>query len=65
MEGVEAVKEKEMKKKFEERVVELVDTDSMDLWGSYKKGVIQACDELSGRRKGGKIGETHGGGTSK
>ena len=26
--------EKEIKEKFEERVVELVDTDSMDLWGS-------------------------------
>ena len=28
------LKEKEIKKKFEERVVEIVDTDSMDLWGS-------------------------------
>ena len=39
------LKEKEIKEKFEERVVELVDPDSMDLWGSYKNGVLQACDE--------------------
>ena len=37
--------------KFEERVIELVDTDSMDLWGSYKNVVLQACDELCGKTK--------------
>ena len=40
------LKEKEIKERFKERVVELVNTDSMYLWGSYKKGVLQACDEL-------------------
>ena len=59
------LKEKEIKEKFEERVVELVYTDSKDLWGSYKKGVLQACDELCGKTKGREDGETHGGGTSK
>ena len=29
------LKEKKIKQNFEERVVELVDTDSMNLWGSY------------------------------
>ena len=29
------LKEKDIKEKFEERVVELVDTDSMDLWKSF------------------------------
>ena len=24
----------------------------MDLWGSYKKGVLQVCDELCGKTKG-------------
>ena len=38
------LKEKEIKRKFEERIVELVDTDSMDFWRSYKNGVLQACD---------------------
>ena len=46
------LKEIEIKEKFEERVVELVDTDSMDLWGSYKNGVLKACDELCGKTKG-------------
>ena len=50
MEGVEA-EGKEIKEKFEEKVVELVDTDSMDLWGSSKNGVLQACDELCGKTK--------------
>ena len=45
------LKEKVITKKFEERVVKLVDTDSMDLWGSYKNGVLQACDEMCGKRK--------------
>ena len=59
------LKQKEIKQKFEERVVELVDADSKDLWGSYEKRVLQACDELSGKTKARGIGETHGGGTSK
>ena len=46
------LKEKEIKEKFKERVVELVDTDSVDLWGSCKKGVSQTCDELCGKTKG-------------
>ena len=45
------LKEKEIKQKSEERVGELMDTDSMDLWGSYKNGVLQACDELCRKTK--------------
>ena len=45
------LKEKKITEKFKEIVVELVDTDSMDLWGSHKKGVLQACDELCGKTK--------------
>ena len=43
--------EADEKEKFEEKVVELVDTDSMDLWGSYKNEVLQACEELCGKTK--------------
>ena len=46
------LKKKEIKEKFEEKVEELVDTDSMDLSESYNKGVLQACDELCGKTKG-------------
>ena len=45
------LKEQEIKEKFEERVAELVDTDSMDFWGSYKNGVLQACDEWCEKTK--------------
>ena len=36
----------------------------MDLWKSFWKEVLQACDELCGKTKGGEIAETHDGGTS-
>ena len=45
------LKEQDIKEKLEE-IVELVDTDSMDLWGSYNNGVLQACDELCRKTKG-------------
>ena len=28
-----------------------MDIDSKDLWGSYKNGVLKACDELCGKTK--------------
>ena len=42
------LKEKEIKEEFEQRVVELVDTEAVDLWESYKNEVLKACDELCG-----------------
>ena len=45
------LKEKEIKEKFEKRIEKLVDFDSKDLWGSYKNGVLKACDELCGKTK--------------
>ena len=44
------LKEKEIKEKFE-RIRKLVDIASKDLWGSYKNGVLKACDELCGKTK--------------
>jgi len=32
-----------------ERFAELVNLDSMDLWKSFKVGVLTACDELCGK----------------
>ena len=40
------LKEKEIKEEIEQRVVELVDTEAVDLWESYKNDVLKACDEL-------------------
>ena len=45
------LKEKEIKEKFEERIRKLVDIDLKDLWGSYKNGVLKACDELCAKTK--------------
>ena len=45
------LKEKEIKEKFQERIGKLVDIDSKDLWGSFKDGVLKACDELCGKTK--------------
>ena len=45
------LKEKEIKKKFEERIGKLVDIDLKDLWGSDKNGVLKACDNLCGKTK--------------
>ena len=59
------LKEKEIKEKFDERVVKLVDTDSMDLRVSYKNGLFQAFDELRGKAKVRGDRGTHGGGTRK
>ena len=51
------LKEKEIKEKFEERVVELVDTDSMDLWGLIKMEFYRLVRNCAERRKKGRSGK--------
>ena len=46
------LREKEIKEEFERRVLELVDAEAVDLWESYKNGVLKACDDLCGKTKG-------------
>ena len=46
------LKEIEIKEELEQRVVELVDTEAVDLWESCKSGVLKACDALCGKTKG-------------
>ena len=46
------LQEKEIKEEFERRVVELVDAETVNLWESYKNGVLKACDDLCGKTKG-------------
>uniref|UniRef100_A0A0L8HPX6 Uncharacterized protein n=1 Tax=Octopus bimaculoides TaxID=37653 RepID=A0A0L8HPX6_OCTBM len=41
------LKEEETRARFEE----LVSIDAMDLWNSFKKGVLKVCDEVCGRMK--------------
>lgn len=52
------LKERDVRKRFEERVCELVDTAAPDLWKSFKDGVLTACDECCGKKK---VKRNHGG----
>ena len=45
-------KENNMKTKFQERVRELVDVDAPNLWNTFKNSMLQACDEVCGKKKG-------------
>ena len=49
-------------KRFEEKVIELVDVGVPKLWwGHFKDRVLKACDEESWKKRGGKVKEIHGG----
>ena len=41
-----------MKTRFQERVKELVDVDALNLWNTFKNSMLQACDEVCGKKKG-------------
>ena len=49
---VRKLKENNMKTKFQERVKELVDVDAPNLWNTFKNSMLQACDEVCGKKKG-------------
>ena len=40
-----------MKTKFQERFKELVDVDAPNLWNTFKNSMLQACDEVYGKKK--------------
>ena len=46
------LKENNMKTRFQERVMELVDVDAPNLWNTFKNSMLQACDEVCGKKKG-------------
>ena len=43
-------------------VIELADVGAPNLWGHIKDEILEAYDELWGRRAGGEVMEIHGGG---
>ena len=45
------LKENKMKTRFQERVRELVDGDAANLWNTFKNSMLQACDEVCGKKK--------------
>ena len=46
------LKEEDTRARFEGRVGELVSTDAPDLWKCFKEGVLKACNEVCGKKKG-------------
>ena len=44
------LKENNMKTKFQERARELVDVDVPNLWNTFKNSMLQACDEVCGKK---------------
>ena len=49
---VQKLNENNMKTKFQERVKELVDVDAPSLWHTFKNSMLQACNEVCGKKKG-------------
>ena len=48
-------------KRFEDKVIELVDFGMLNWWRHFKNGVLKACDEVCWKKRGGKVKEIHGG----
>ena len=46
------LKEDDTSVKFEGRVGELLSADAVDLWKCFKEGLLKACDEVCGKKKG-------------
>jgi len=40
-----------VQEKFVKRVRELVDVEKINLWESFGDGVLEACDEIRGKKK--------------
>ena len=41
-----------IRKRFEEKVIQLVDVAMPNLCGHYKDGILEACDEVCGKQRG-------------
>ena len=46
------LREDDTRARFKGRVRELVSVDGPDLWKNFKEGMLRACDEVCGKRKG-------------
>ena len=51
MEGLE-IEETKFESKISRRAKELVNVDAPNLWNTFKSVMLQACDEVCGRKKG-------------
>ena len=46
------LKDVKIRKRFEEKVIELVDVGTSHLFRHFMDGVIKACDEVCGKKRG-------------
>ena len=49
------LKDVKIRKQFEGKVAKLVDVGASSLWGHFKDGVLEACDEMCGKKRGRRI----------
>ena len=45
-------KDVKIRKRFKEKVTKLVDVGVPNLWEHFKDGVLKACDEVCGKKRG-------------
>ena len=46
----------------DEKVIKVVDVGAPNLWGHFKDWILEICDEVSGKKGGGKVKGIHGSG---
>ena len=49
---ISLLKDVEIRKRFEEKVIKLVEDGAPNLWRYFKDGVLKACGEVSGKKRG-------------
>ena len=54
-----------IRKQFDKEVTKFVDLVALNLWGHFKDGVLEACDEVCGKKGGGDVKEILVGGVKR
>ena len=54
-----------IRKRFEEKITELVDVRALHLWGYFKDRVFETGDGMCGKKGVREVKETHGGGNKR
>ena len=49
---ISSLKDVKIRKRFDEKVIELVYAGTPNLWGHFKDGILKACDEVCGKNRG-------------
>ena len=49
---VSLLKDVKIRKRFQEKIIKVVDVAASNLWGHFKDGVLRACDEVCGKKMG-------------